>query len=404
MCKLLKQGLRYYVSARELGQRTTLIVAFFVDLAHSAGDQNRLTDDMTTQVHWLSVCGWRVRLWTFDALGFTTSEIYHLDRDEDILSIATLFALVLSPQAKQVRMPAEFGLDSKIIAALSGPWQTLPVGTLLSCFGRTATCWYAPIGPNHPGEAYILKATWVPRHLREHEWKMLQIVCNPSNIASPKEVFQFSAIPATTRTWLRNGQVEQLFLIATVTRHFIGESIKLNPASINERISFLKLHKQLYVELLRLAKLGIHYRDLHTGNVLRARVNHGQLCLIDFDRARHNLEARGDRSNLGVTSDSTVANALDDGRSATLYFAPTAYTICGEELRKAEIAERYAKLQEGKHRSRPRKTQGEATAEREKDMHHVLAVTQHRFIDDLESAIYLQLYQVCYQLVLIPFY
>ena len=344
----------------------------------------------------LSVCGTRVRLWTFDALCFRTSPLYDLDNDEDLVGIARLFALLASSSAHSTWSLDEVSFDLEETNGATLDWKLLPGCSRASMFGRRTVCWSTPIKDEE--RSLILKASWMPRHLQDHEPNVLDIVCKAAfehNIQSlPDRLLKAQYRRVMTRSWSRSHEGHQededLTLVVTITRHYIGESIVYLGHAPHQKLPFLKIYRELYETFLFLAGIEIHYRDLNAGNVMQRSTAPDRLCLFDFDKARVGLNNRGDESRRRIPHGS----ALDDARSASDYFAPIAYQTCRLlEVTFAAAQRRLAKFSDTQLHSATEK-KAEATRRDIARINEQLLWEQHRFIDDIESAIYLQLYLV----------
>lgn len=141
---------------------------------------------------------------------------------------------------------------------------------------------------------------------------------------------------------------------------------------------------------------GVHYRDLNFGNILvRIDPNSGGYVgvLIDFGNATYAAERR----RLPETMDELKQAHLDDGRSANAYF------MCLRSFNSRHLTEAVDQAEEI-HQRRPKEmvpgVEDLIGQEQLEDSERALATARanlwksslHRYIDDLESAVYC----VCY--------
>jgi hypothetical protein len=227
-------------------------------------------------------------------------------------------------------------------------------------FGTRTCCW--------GGKAYklgerdsidvVLKLSWIPPHLVDHEGVVLEhlkaqqvqdvphllgrLLLEPdlTDIASNGAAFELEAsyegaahersglfVPEMMR-WSRRGMALSAFAV----RSPIGYSI--DEASPSVALDLLRMFRGLGKMLRRVAEAGVRYRDLNTGNVLLPPVDADPaapaVLLIDFgnarigDTPRGNLPADGAAasSNAGITAPLIVRLSADDARSINEYFVP----------------------------------------------------------------------------------
>lgn len=146
------------------------------------------------------------------------------------------------------------------------------------------------------------------------------------------------------------------------------------------------------------ASKGIHYRDLNLGNVMWRWLPDGKTViawLVDRGNARY-LQAPRAASSRERTLDEAIKLAEDDGRSANPYFQSLpcagAITIRDEYLQKA------SNLRAAREQAEAQGLDPETDAdfvwikeELDKKIEEARQTT-HRYIDDLQSLIYL----ICY--------
>jgi hypothetical protein len=192
---------------------------------------------------------------------------------------------------------------------------------------------------------------------------------------------------------------QHLVLSAMCTINPHGRRINDRSAlSLKDRLEILNhTFQSLYVA----ACSNIHYRDINTGNVLYSLLQSedGRRVigyLIDYGNARYLDERRiYTRFDGSEPDDLHVQLRLDDARSANLMF------ICCQMTRvlKAQQIHRSQAKRLARYRLRE-PVEGLdlmiETCERKlaKQERELLAIGSHRYIDDLESAIYAHVYQV----------
>jgi serine/threonine protein kinase len=161
----------------------------------------------------------------------------------------------------------------------------------------------------------------------------------------------------------------------------------------------------LFKTLNYLAALGVHYRDLNLGNILY-ELSSGTRCLLtDFDSARLNLRSRGDL-DLDEQQNKAWDISIDDAMSGNVLFqsrSAHAARECCDRLEVAIFAKVQAeanleKVQAEKDPSAKmiivRKGNLKRAVKSVDDLVNELRGHRHRYLDDLESAIYTMLWVV----------
>ena len=180
--------------------------------------------------------------------------------------------------------------------------------------------------------------------------------------------------------------------------------------SLKQRLQVLR---HIFQCLWIAACLGIHYRDINTGNILHTLVKHldpqDQTSLIgyliDYGNARildqRRIYTRLDQRMHGNTD---IQLRLDDARSANLLFLSTRSTAVLQahqrytQAAKALTAENQRRAQADKADKSNETWEEDLLTELESDVKEAEkelgAIGLHRYIDDLESAIYAHVFQV----------
>ncbi|PWN17743.1 hypothetical protein BCV69DRAFT_128596 [Microstroma glucosiphilum] len=180
-----------------------------------------------------------------------------------------------------------------------------------------------------------------------------------------------------------------------VTRQCLGDHI----GSQVSQHDLVDIHAQLAYQLLIFAGREYHYRDLNDGNIRILRGSDNTLLIVDFGNVRKNLSARGDAAT--PDAEATIDRAADDSRSATLEFLPVCSSDAEKGVRQwnAKIDNLIREVSELAGITRATRLRQARQAILNKlptlrDSLRKASVNSHRYIDDLESAAYLQLWQV----------
>lgn len=263
----------------------------------------------------------------------------------------------------------------------------------------------------------LLKVTWRSEHLRAHELKMVR---NTQGLGSPyapepiglariptagfqtttSENLTTSATPVivtkVAQKSVRRNEFGTRALSALVTRQPLADHIDKDTSLPH----LVHVHLQLAQQLLNFAKGGYHYRDLNEGNVCLLRGTVDILLLIDLGNMRETFSPRG-RSPEMTDVEAILERGIDDIESGNPLFLP----LCCAELdvavslwrshRRAlphEVDEITAQGK-GKRLRRALKAISESLQSIVEAVRKV-AIFSHRYIDDLESAIYLHFWRV----------
>ena len=253
----------------------------------------------------------------------------------------------------------------------------------------------------------IIKSSWLPARLYEHELDVLRWIEEKRpklatdfvpNIPFPvgtvvNELVSDVKEPGTWCTMDGGTHNSTIATFCVPGSHLDGQG------SIDPR-EHLRVYRGLAQTLKYLAELGIHYRDLNNGNVMRTKA--GECLLIDFGNARILKHARGSHSR--PAADPALIS-LDDSRSGTLAFQSRRIQKLGGIVARCdsqkELVSKYASLA----------AQGNLTPEdeiyRNKAIERMKSLSAeidsihglHCYIDDLESSIYLMLFQASRPLI-----
>ncbi|PWN17705.1 hypothetical protein BCV69DRAFT_285820 [Microstroma glucosiphilum] len=372
---------------------------------------------LTSHVYFLSWCGGLARLWYADSASFGHSRAFSLNAAQDRLEIGRFLCLLTSDECSgqvagkwdpEKDPPVQAVLDSKIKTL---DWH-LPPRLLYRRswpFGSRTAVWVGKtlemVKDVDQSRWMILKCSWVPRHRLGHEPKMQQrlegIEGTPRPFGSaviPPDVIEQGFKVETVQQLDPTARDNQtgLHLCAIVYEHRLGEMIDPSiPTSI-----LVHLHAQLVDTLLSYAGRALHYRDLNTGNMLIQKGTKDKLLLVDHGGMREFLRPRGAEWR----GDTTVLlkRAEDDARSANLLFLPSANYTALDHLKR--WGKNMGFLEANQKKARTTMPENALPAEMERlaierlprlrELLLSLVQLSHRYIDDLESAQYLHIWQV----------
>lgn len=262
----------------------------------------------------------------------------------------------------------------------------------------------------------IIKSTWLPDHLHDHELAVLRWIeqhrqkmkykPNPEpNIPLPVgHVLGLTEAGTQIQAWkTNNGNLRN----STIASFCVPAKPMRKDISLKD---LFLIAKGLCRTLDFLSRLGIHYRDLNLGNILRAITEDDgdrNLCvLIDFGNARILKSRRGQPGDIDTPPEPRDVNR-DDARSANAYFMSLRVhemSLKQEEYKAAhaglESKETLFHLDYAEETDEKHKTylleEFQGVKDHVRGLHVALgdAAYQHRYVDDLESAVYLFLYHV----------
>lgn len=254
-------------------------------------------------------------------------------------------------------------------------------------------------------ERTVVKFSWLARHLLMQELEISDAIYNfPADcrLPYPPEPLGLAEVPDPD---FQIDNCEPLRIsgpapyhpprtaCVLVTKQHLGDVIgKQVPPQYLAHI-----HMELADQLLVLATHGYHDRDLNEGNIRILQGSHKTLLIIDFGNVRKNLSPRG-RSGM-TDAEATIDRATDDTRSANAMFLPTCCSKVAAAIKHWNSAVENATnglqraLARGHdHRVALRRISAELGALR--NAMREIATQSHRYIDDLESAVYLQFWSV----------
>jgi hypothetical protein len=257
----------------------------------------------------------------------------------------------------------------------------------------------------HESLPLVIKSTWLPERLYDHELEILGHIdrarnrCLANGTSVPLLPFPVGhAINTISGSKVRldgwrtaDGHTRNTTM---VTFCETGRHVDQDLPTLRTHV---RLHRSLTQTLGWLAKNGIHYRDLNSGNVLRNDA--GKCVLIDFGNARYRKRPRGQTRDQATEP---LALSWDDARSGTFMFMSRrihALTIKAIMYKEAEAKYEIERLKlkdtdASFWSSRIRKIDGrkqqlEQKLQQMKDIHN-----QHCYIDEAESQLYLMMQQV----------
>lgn len=277
---------------------------------------------------------------------------------------------------------------------------------------RTRTAVYADQGKAVTRR--LVKISWQPRHLESHELEVLRKIQQYNE--DSEDEFYFPNAPIAIGLGIieapdfqpRNSDVlpavgpepkfQSRIIVVLITEQCLGDEIgdQVTPEDL------VHIHLELAGLFLMLATKGLHYRDINEGNIRTLRGEHRTILVIDFGNVRENLSPWG-RSGL-TDAEAILDRARDDTKSANALFLPS----CCAHVQAAIVAWDDAATRAARefkqalgdnhsdHRSDLRPGLLRISA-RLSDLRSALrdqVTYSHRYIDDLESAVYLHFWRV----------
>ncbi|PWN22125.1 hypothetical protein BCV69DRAFT_133462 [Microstroma glucosiphilum] len=363
-------------------------------------------------------CGSVVRLWYVNASQYGCSRDFNTQEPDDQIEIIKLLHFFTDERyahllcghwniaaQKEIIIEADSEAEESIVKiekkldelhARPGPFRT-----------RTAV-WadQDKRDKKYQGKVTMVKASWVAPHLTKHELMILRKMKKKRvNLPNAPHPIGTALLPAgfwhttsdvttdSALTWPARS------LCVLVTKHCIGILI---PLDIKPH-DLVYIHQQLAEQLLALAEGGFHYRDLNEGNIRLLRGTDNILLIVDFGNVRLDFERRGHHHQWEATA--TIARARDDTRSANPIFLPSSCAAATQAIKDWEKA--VDKAVEGSRqglqvaRSKTGSELLQAVLAPIQDQLRTLQealrdsyVYSHRYIDDLESSLYLHVWQV----------
>jgi hypothetical protein len=368
-----------------------------------------------------SLCGHLLRLFEVDPARVGTTPAYSFRKVEDYEEIVCAVAMLSGPPflVKEQWTPStEEGLlvrradGEHVEYRLSNP-KILAVSPVL--WGSRTAAWSAdavrvnPDTPIMPHEALplIIKSTWLPNKLYNHELDMLGHVDEARNRCLSEGAFvpilpfpvghAINSIPGST-TCLDNWRTADGHIRCNTMVSFCAEGKHVDEDLPTLR-NHLRFHRSFTKTLGWFAKIGLHYRDLNNGNVLRAA--DGSCIVIDFGNARYLKRPRGQTEDQPVEP---LVLSMDDARSGTLMFMSRRIhgltkkrdTYMRDKRKYEQDCEKLAAMddddpyrQTDLKRCEIKKEKLEKQRQEMMDIH-----ARHCYIDDAESQLYLMMQQV----------
>jgi hypothetical protein len=273
------------------------------------------------------------------------------------------------------------------------------------------------------GVQYVIKATWLTQDLVRYEETMLHLlhtgaavslqplasscvseqvrshIPKPVGMVQDEKLKEWATVEVASQNTLNPGR-PPLHLSILVTTCRVGRRLPM-VISDTDKFSF-RNYGQVFLGIVEClwfsASKGIHYRDLNLGNVMWRWLPDGKTViawLVDWGNARY-LQAPRAASSRERTLHETIKLAEDDGRSANPYFQSLP---CADARR---LRDDYMKLaSDHSNAEETARTKG-IDPRVYKPCIHIQGNIQrkldearrasHRYIDDLQSLIFL----ICY--------
>ncbi|PWN20911.1 hypothetical protein BCV69DRAFT_178371 [Microstroma glucosiphilum] len=386
---------------------------------------------ITSHVHFATWCGHFVRLWYANATIYGCSRAFDTrtpnDR-KDIVRILLFFSLrehsgQLSGYWNLVgqhslEIEADVATDSALVKAQVTEHRVRPgpFGSRTAVFVEQDKTAEQDAGKR----TLLVKVSWLYEHLRLHELTMLRGIQSLGLPYAPRPIglaviptagFQRTTSETTsssvtqvelyeyTREYDSKSATRHRTVSALVTEQCLGDYIGMQ-VSMHD---LLQIHVQVAEQLLRLAKGGYHYRDFNPGNVRLLRGTRNTLLFIDFGNMRTKLSPLQQSGMQMCDAEALAARAADDGQSANPIYLST---CCARALKDAWIwtltlrhtsEDIYSDLRAGPGGTNVfgcRNKEPKQILRRIIDSLRKVFVKSHRYIDDLEGAVYLQFWQV----------
>lgn len=371
---------------------------------------------MNSHCHFITWCGDTVRLWYLNPAFYGCSQGWDTREQKDQVEIIKLlhfftderYADLLCGQwdiAAKTQFEIEDDGDTKErTVKIKKGLQQLDVRS--GPFGTRTAVWADQDDEDrdNKGKVTVIKASWVAPHLTRHELMVLRKMWERVKLPNAPRPIGTALLPPgfqhttseTTPSPLRGWPARSLTVL--VTEQCVGIALPLDIKAHD----FVFIYQQLADQLLLLAEKGFHYRDLNEGNICLLRGTHNVLLIVDFGNVRFNLSRRGDHNQSDAAA--TIDRAKDDTRSANPMFLPAccvvaegavktwkdavdqvaldSRAVCDDAL--GTTKDRLASVLKIINGKLPDLQQSQRDAN----------VHSHRYIDDLESAVYLQIWQV----------
>ncbi|KAG7528739.1 hypothetical protein FFLO_05965 [Filobasidium floriforme] len=427
------------------GDPKDAIIGRAIRFAEISSYNHSIANRVTT----MTVTGTLVRLYFADSFSWATSRVWDLANEEHLGEIVKIVAFFMGAPDQALQQwkpdPHSFstrGLGPETDRSSVRRWEWVAgyrqEYTLRSIFGRRSTIWSGETRLSGVGgeqaeaateeKTTIVKAAYLPSGLVHHEYNMVTCL-HPE---SPRSDSLFYQIDEATRAAILKdipvplgmvdvGQGEHqqtrrlpkeagltvgeapsdlveplthLELAVFAMHGPVGETVDPRPEQTFSLLEVCEIHLDALGHGYYAATCNIHFRDWSEGNVLFRRLRDGTLrgFLIDYGNARHENKRRDQSRNDGALS-GWQSLCLDDMRSGTAWFR------CLAVIDTASLIREYTKKQKKRNRF-PKTAQGnpefeEMEAAELEDLKLQMLRARHRYIDDLESFMYLLIFQAC---------
>jgi hypothetical protein len=375
-----------------------------------------------------------LRLWVVTPNRLYSSRAYDFALDTDLPDIIRIIALLsgpidillpqfdlLSQTALQVRVVLPAG-DSDVMTI--GIEDIKVIENRGCLFGRGALiCSARPKDPFplrrlrllQDKEILIIKVVWTLEELVDHELDvMVRLHAGPlpDDILLPRPIGKGVGDDSgrNLEAWTTDivpPSLDQHRALVDAPLHLCCMVMACQPAKrlsgIVPPLRMMRIHRGLFKSLYYMATKGVHYRDLNLGNILVLEADMDRCLVIDFDGSRILNLNRGRRSGSRVTD--LLDISIDDSRSANAYFMSISVMELHEPLIKrrkllVEIAEEQESIEQYKAKKgdlfwQHKKEERLASLDEQLcNLEKFIQASAHRYIDDCESAVYNQVFQV----------
>ncbi|PWN17706.1 hypothetical protein BCV69DRAFT_130509 [Microstroma glucosiphilum] len=356
--------------------------------------------------HFLTWCGHKVRLWYLNASTYAASLPFDTRVQSDQVELVKILRLISLEEHSallagqwHITAQTEFhievdGDNLSLCERVTNAMQ--PLERRPGPFG-SQTAVFAEGGGARDEPVLMIKISWLAPHLLRHELAMMRTI---QKLGLPYAPVAYGMVVIPT-TGFQGNPCEELDIsssrsrvaCALLTKQHIGDRIgaQCSPRDV------LSIHMQLVDVLFKLAKGNFHYRDLNTGNVRVLQGHTDILLLVDLGNMRSNFSPR-ERPEM-TYAEAMLDRATDDTRSANVAFLPTcclevknAIELWAESLHSAQRDFQAAINRDPSHGVQSGLQRISATLEVFRSVLKTLALHSHRYIDDLESALYLHVW------------
>ncbi|PWN18326.1 hypothetical protein BCV69DRAFT_82256 [Microstroma glucosiphilum] len=360
-----------------------------------------------SHLHCVTWCGHTVRLWYLNAGVLACSRSFDTREGHDQIEIVKILRLLcLEEHSTLLCGRWDVAVQKMFEVQADGEAEPLKANAINRMgalkirsgpYGGRTAVFADQIGSD--GKVLMLKVSWLADTLRSHEMEMLRGIQSVGLPYAP-EPLGLAKIPASgfrssPCQYLDISPRSAISCCALLTKQHIGD--RIGPQVTGHDL--LKIHIQLAEQLLKLAEREYHYRDINEGNV---RVLHGYtdvLLLVDFGNMRKGLSPTG-YSEM-TYAEAMVDRATDDTRAANPMFLPTSsvplkLAITRWEDGLEQVQSDFQRAVDGNASNGVRSGLQHVSAQLNyfRTVLRKLAMQSHRYIDDLESALYLHVWTV----------